>query len=263
MEINEMRKVNHAKENNGSVAKNKNFQWSLYHSLAIYNLDSIYTFIPKNACSTMRFSIAVQNGFLDENSDKNWIHENNNTFSTSQEFAMRCKYAFVILRCPFRRIASAYLNKVVDGVTEFIPEGSTDPLDVSFRVFLSIVMSQNAYKPTMDSHWRPQVDFLLFENYDDYFCLEDFNYFQNVLLDKGLRLFDTRADLKHDTSSYEKLNGEYSNIPLSEIKKMKDGGVLPTYESLFTDECKDIVKSIYSNDIQLYIEKFGQKGLLF
>ena len=59
-----MRKVNHAKENNGSVAKNKNFQWSLYHSLAIYNLDSIYTFIPKNACSTMRFSIAVQNGFL-------------------------------------------------------------------------------------------------------------------------------------------------------------------------------------------------------
>jgi len=25
MEINEMRKVNHAKENNGSVAKNKNF----------------------------------------------------------------------------------------------------------------------------------------------------------------------------------------------------------------------------------------------
>jgi hypothetical protein len=139
MEINEMRKVNHAKENNGSVAKNKNFQWSLYHSLAIYNLDSIYTFIPKNACSTMRFSIAVQNGFLDENSDKNWIHENNNTFSTSQEFAMRCKYAFVILRCPFRRIASAYLNKVVDGVTEFIPEGSTDPLDVSFRVFLSIL----------------------------------------------------------------------------------------------------------------------------
>jgi len=258
-----MRKVKHSKENNISVAKNQNFQWTLYHSLAIYNLDSVYTFIPKNACSTMRFSIAVQNGFLDENSDKDWIHENNNTFSASQEFAIRCKYAFVILRCPFRRIASAYLNKVVDGITEFIPEGNKAPLDVSFRVFLAIVANQNSYKPTMDSHWRPQVDFLLFENYDDYFCLEDFNYFQNVLLDKGLKLFDTRTDLKHDTSSYEKLNGEYSDTPSSEIKKMKDGGTMPSYESLFTDECKSIVRNIYANDIQLYTEKFEQKGLLF
>ena len=47
-----------------SIDKISDNNYSKNHTLSIYSIDAIYTLIPKNACSTMRYSIALANGFI-------------------------------------------------------------------------------------------------------------------------------------------------------------------------------------------------------
>ena len=97
----------------GPVAENRPHEFAMRHAFAVYESHAIFTFVPKNASTTMRYSIARNNRFIDETTDVDWHHSNNLTFCASQEFAVTADYAFVILRCPFRRLASAFLDKVV------------------------------------------------------------------------------------------------------------------------------------------------------
>jgi hypothetical protein len=59
---------------------------------------AIYSSIPKNACSTLRFSVALANGCVAEGADVNRIHENNETFKPTLAELVRANYAFVVLR---------------------------------------------------------------------------------------------------------------------------------------------------------------------
>ncbi|TAL45777.1 MAG: hypothetical protein EPN89_11775, partial [Methylovulum sp.] len=68
-----------------NLSKNQQHQFAQGHALRIYNSNSIYSFIPKNACSTMRVSLAIANGCIADTDkldelDFNWIHNNNDTF---------------------------------------------------------------------------------------------------------------------------------------------------------------------------------------
>ena len=95
------------------ISENDLYTFSSSYTLSIYPIDAICTFIPKNACTTLRYSIAVANGFLKDINDIAWIHSNNSTFISTQREVALAKYTFVVLRCPFRRVASAFLEKFV------------------------------------------------------------------------------------------------------------------------------------------------------
>ena len=96
-----------------SIHVNTKHRFAQQHALNLYRKDALYSFIPKNACSTMRLSVAMANGFIKHKRDYNWIHQNNGTFSAELRDLVRCQYAFVILRDPFSRLVSAYLDKIV------------------------------------------------------------------------------------------------------------------------------------------------------
>ena len=100
---------------NSYVKLNKNMQHKLAqnHALRIYKSNSIYSFIPKNGCSTMRLSLALANGCISDPKDFEWIHNNSLTFSADLPSLLLADYTFVILRCPFARLASVYLDKIV------------------------------------------------------------------------------------------------------------------------------------------------------
>ena len=83
------------------------------HALKIYKTGAIDTFIPKNACSTMRLSVAIANCCIADASGFEWIHNNNDTFRANLEDLIRATYTFVILRDPFVRLASCFLDKIV------------------------------------------------------------------------------------------------------------------------------------------------------
>ena len=101
-----------------NLNQNPSFKFANNHALMIYNSDALYTFIPKNACSTMRLSLAMANGCISDTKDYNWIHKNNATFVVNLVEIIKAKYTFVILRDPFRRLASVYIDKIVDRTVE-------------------------------------------------------------------------------------------------------------------------------------------------
>ena len=244
-----------------NLKENEFYDFSVDHLLLIYSLDAICTFIPKNACTSLRFSIAVSNGFLKDISDLHWIHENNDSFQPSKRETAIAKYTFVVLRCPFTRVVSCFFDQVVFNKYFDFTDTSGNKLNLSFHDFLQIVKSQK--RSDRNEHWRNQSDFLHYEKYDDYFSLEQFPEAINKLSNKGLKFFDTRNEMKHSLLGMNKVDGNFSKTNELEIIKMKEDGNIPSYKSMFNEETINLVKEIYSDDIDLYLSKFGDKNLLF
>ena len=96
-----------AKAENVLLAENKRHQFARYHAWSLYHHAAIYTFIPKNACTTLRFSVAVDNCFLDHGSDPDWLDNNNPTFSAALGFSVMGHYGLAVPACPFQRLAAA------------------------------------------------------------------------------------------------------------------------------------------------------------
>ena len=254
------RRLKNAKIEEVPLKENRRHNFSALYSLSVYPLDAVYTFIPKNACSTLRFSIAIANGFIDGINDIEWIHSNNQTFVSTQREIAKAKYTFTILRCPFTRVASSFLDYIVDGDFTF-KDLNENKLSINFFEFLQIIQSQA--REDRDQHWRNQSDFLHYEIYDDYFSLESFSYAIKTLSDKGLDIKDTRKYIKHDISSLKRIDGDFSKIKEVELKKIKDDGFAPNYESMFTKAEIELVQDIYSDDLKLYKSHFGDEQLLF
>ena len=242
------------------VSQNKSYTFSLSHTLSIYPLDAVYTFIPKNACSTLRYSIAIANGFLGDFSDIKWIHENNQTFMSTPREVSLASYTFVILRCPYTRIASCFLDKIIKEERSF-KDTMGNKLNLSFRDFLTAIKYQ--HRSERDEHWRNQSDFLHYERYDEYFSLESFSEAINSLGARGFKVHDTRAALKHDLKNIERIDGDFSITKADKLKKMKEEGCAPSYKSMFGDVEIKLIKDIYNDDINLYKSHFGDNCLLF
>ena len=269
--------LNFASRSNCPLDQNDAHGFARAHAFAFYRQRSLYSFIPKNACSTLRFSLAVANGVLRPEADVDWIHANNPTFVAGQDFIATCDYAFVVLRCPFRRLASCYLDKIVGGerhLRNLMPRWdyrlhrACGRAALSRRVqalsFEDFVMRVTAQDPRdMDSHWRPQVDFLLFDRYDDYFAVQRFDIARQVLADRGIPVVDTRDRLGHDTSRLRKVGGAMARVPAQEIRRMKANGCVPEAASLYNDRCIAAVRRAYAEDIALYRARFGAEMLLF
>lgn len=243
-----------------AIKNNNQYVFSLKHALSIYPIDAIYTFIPKNACSSLRYSTAIANGFIGDIGDIDWIHKNNIAFMPTQREIAIANYTFVVLRCPFTRVASCFFNQVVDGEIDF-KDTNGSRLSISFNDFLKIIRSQERHQ--RNQHWRNQSDFLHYERYDEYFSLELFSKAITSLGERGFQLHDTRETLGHSNQFFERTDGSFPKVKEIEIKKMKEDSVLPNYSSMFGDEEIKLVNEIYKDDIELYKRNFGASNLLF
>ena len=240
--------------------ENSLHNWSSNYALSIYPINSVYTFIPKNACSTLRFSIAIENGFIKDLKDIQWIHNNNSTFKSTQREVSLASYTFVVLRCPYTRIASCFLDKIVDEVISFNDEMGKK-VSLNFYEFLLHINSQQPSE--REQHWRNQSDFLHYEKYDEYFSLELFSEAIASLADHGLKVHDTRESINHGISNLKTIDGDFSKMKAEQIKKMKEEGSAPNYKSMFSKVEIDLVNEIYKDDMNLYKSHLGESELLF
>ena len=253
--------LNFASEGNLPLAKNAKHKFAAAHALCIYPANAIYTFIPKNACSTLRFSIAVANGCIPSDGDVRWIHKNNPTFSADLRSLVTSSYTFVILRCPFERLVSAFLDKVVDMhpmAWSLTPtsEGDLNPADLTFRKFVILLSSKNGLRS--DIHWRPQADFLVYRAYDRYFDFHDMVEVKRELFERiGLGVKDVRDKTGHSISRFERTEGRFADTPVREILTLKREKKLPTLASLFDAEIWDTVAELYRKDAAIYRDLAG------
>lgn len=246
------------------LGHNKPFRFALTRALKLFRQNAIYTFIPKNACSTMRLTLAIENGCIRDESEHGWIHANNSTSVARLEDLITADYTFVVLRDPFIRIASCYLDKIlqkhppVAHMETWLGERGLNLDEISFVEFLRFLSSGDMV--SADEHWRPQTDFLIFDDYDEYFCIENFEHAVSTLNAKlGIRVVDSRPFLGHGRDQLHEFDSksDLSRTPVSEFARMRSEGRTPALQNLFSEECVDLVKHLYKADIEEYRRRIG------
>lgn len=257
------RLLKYARSDDGKLRDNQKHQVAASHALKIYKSGAIYTFIPKNACSTMRLSLAIANCCIADASGFEWIHENNDTFRADLDDLVRAGYTFVILRDPFARLASCFLDKIVSQAPSArrlreLVEGDLDLDEITFADFINFL--DDAAVRGGNMHWRPQTDFLVYDRYDDYFAVENFTVAAKAIKDRaGLEVVDARPLTEHGLDRYHLLSADldHSRTPANGIARLQRDGDCPDPRSLFTRPIVDSVARLYADDIRLYAEKIG------
>ena len=268
MQLHQQRQFRYSDTGMHSLTSNQRHGFALSNAMKIFALNAAYSMIPKNGCSTIRLSIALANGCICDATRVDWIHLNNKSFPMTTEGAFQVDYAFVILRCPYQRLYSAFLDKIVNMDLEAWnlynqTARRFHPHEITFRNFVSLIKAIPTSR--LDIHWRPQVDFLLYEEYDDVFSLEDFKRAETILEQRiGLKLVDSRTYLKHDIAAVEKKVGveNAADLPALELLIMKRTGSLPDVKSFYDDQIMPEVSLIYRDDIKLYCERLGETALM-
>lgn len=255
------RRLRYASASDRALDRNTQHAFAAAYALSIYDSGAVYSFIPKNGCSTMRLSLAIANGAIGGADEINWIHHNNFSFTATRREIATARYTFAIVRCPFARLASCYLDKIVGRNQPFwkldhAMQSTLDPNDYTFRTFVETLADPEMRE--LDEHWRPQHDFLVYENYDDIFDLARFRKAAATLEEKiGFRVHDARRHTRHGIDGLTRVGGCGPDTPPLEILTMRTRGEVPEPANLYDDELVARVAEWYADDLALMRERFA------
>lgn len=248
------------KGNLSNLHDNQEHNFAIKHTSIHYQSNSICTWIPKNGCSNLRYSIAKQNGAITNIEEISWIHKNNDCFNASTKEALQANYAFVILRNPFKRLLSFFLDKLCHPPHDK-SEGSYNHAfkvfnfrgELSFVDFIDYIW-ENPNSIDSDEHTKPQCDFLLYRKYDSYFALERIKEANQLIYDKtGILIDDIRDKNSIFTTKGHKHSPDIaSTTTANEIKIYLDQNKKPIAENMYTNEMIKKVAALYLQDILLY-----------
>jgi hypothetical protein len=261
MANNKNQRFNFIHNNNADIYNNPAFQFAQKHALCLYQKKAIYSFIPKNGCTTLRTSLAVANGLLDENTisttNINWVHNNTYTFSADLRELICAKYRFTILRCPYTRAVSLFLDKFVDKtpVAWNFYRQTSNIYDLNTLTFTDFINHLYKYPHIIngDIHWRRQTDFLIYQDYEDYFDFDDFTMIEKTLENKlSLKIIDTRQITKHGKDQYELISEKnYATTSTNKLLNLKLKGKRPNNQNMLNNELKTKIRKIYQTDFDL------------
>lgn len=260
------------------------------HALYIQNSNSIYTYIPKNGCTNLRHAIVEANSDGTHQFDQ--MGRIARSYIATEDQLARLDYIFVVYRCPFRRISSLFLDKIVtDGYPlkklransfsgsriPLLPRAMEwlynrnilQPIDrdtFTFRDFLRLLEYPQAL--SFNHHWTPQSWFgieQLGQRYDDVFSLERFQQAVPIIAEKAkITVEDVRKISNHSTQGFTKVTeGCFADTPVNELREMKAANHIPAHSAMFDDEAVNMVSKLYGDDIAMYRHHFGADDLLF
>ena len=265
-----------------TLAANAEHGFAARYALCHFGANAVYSFIPKNACSTLRVSLALANGAIGGLEQWTWIHHNNPTFRASLRDLATARFTFVILRCPHARLASVFLDKIVGRQPEYwqLNRATGDRLDPArfcFRDFVGLVtgpeLAADGMEPraglVLNEHWRPQVDFLVYAEYDAWYAVERMAAARTDLAERiGLELVDARPLTRHGTDRFDLLDsapggGSFADMPLAALAELQAGGRAPAHAALYDAALADTVARSYADDLALYAGRIGSETLTF
>ncbi|UOD51427.1 sulfotransferase family 2 domain-containing protein [Orrella daihaiensis] len=226
------------------------------------SLNILFTYIPKNACSTLKYSLGVAS---------KEISREQNPHMTEHKFRYADKRALypsnsrpiICFRNPFERLVSAFLDKFARSVPEAEASLVLDKIrkiknigdnrSISFIDFVRFLKDQPSRQ--LDLHWRPQVDFIFFESYYEVFLVDTLTDQWNLHF-PDIPLLDF---IPHSTSKRYDCNEVSYDIPADELFKNYNSLGFPANSSFLNDEIVDIIQFRYFDDIQIYNGQSGKK----
>ena len=249
-----------------NLAQNQEHNFAKRFTLYNFSSSAMCTFIPKNACTSLRYSFALANGFVRDLDDIDWIHGNNNSQQADENELRNCCYSFIILRSPFTRLSSYFLDKIVGNFGEISANDKSYENsflnkfckleNLTFEKYINIIW-ENPKIIYKDLHTIPQIDFLLFDEYDNWIALEKLSKeINNIELKSEVKFIDTRNHVSNTTKGYKLNSKEYhGDITVKKLRDLKRKNFLPAHANLFNEETSYKLLMTYLSDVFLYIEK--------
>lgn len=285
------RLLRYAQGSFGPLTMNGPHQFALDYAVAVYPRNTIFSFIPKNGCTSLRYSAALENQVITGPEGLAWVHSNNTSFRATFRDLVTASYSFVVLRCPFRRLVSCFLHKIVDQPSEApslqarawedrlerkgpigrpfarimqraINVGLAGQDDISFADFVALLETRSGLRHGI--HWRPQVDYLVYRDYDDVFRLEDMTSVAATVRAKaGFAIHDARPLTGHGNDARDRIDaGFFGRTRAGILRRLKAEMKVPAYERFFDAELYRRVARLYREDVELYARQFGQSALM-
>ena len=248
------------KGNLSNLKSNQDHEFAIKHTLCHYKSNAVCTWIPKNGCSNLRYSVSKENGAISSIDEIEWIHRNNDCFNANTKEALQADYTFIILRNPFKRLLSFFLDKLchpqeeqTDGSYKHAQETFSFSENNSFLDFINYIW-ENPNSIYNDEHTRPQCDFLLYRQYDDYFALEGIDAANLRIYEMtGIKIDDIRDKNSIFTSKGREYSQEItSTTQANKIKVSLDNNKVPFAENMYSNEMLKKVSTLYLQDILLY-----------
>lgn len=236
-------------------------------------LKLVYVAIPKNACTSLKMA-AINATEMDAEFSNAAVSvhafmKSHFAFPQESKEAQQAREDFrwiVVLRNPFSRLVSAYLNKIVgserDPAKHFgrvqklrhgLPTGSLDPKrGVTFAEFIRGVAGTTDIEA--DEHWRQQSIYVGTDlnRYAYVGRLEGFQKMGDDLAEFGLRL----VPANRNRTVYMTVGeiGEAADILPAQIQAAK---AKPAAKSFYREDLVELVARRYAQDINLYHRAFG------
>ena len=248
------------KGNLSNLKSNQDHEFAIKHTLCHYKSNTVCTWIPKNGCSNLRYSVSKENGAISSVDEIEWIHRNNDCFNANTKESLKADYTFIILRNPFKRLLSFFLDKLchpqeeqTEGSYQHAQETFNFSENNSFLDFINYIW-ENPNSIYNDEHTRPQCDFLLYRQYDDYFALEGIDAANLRIYEKtGIKIDDIRDNNSIFTSKGREYSQEItSTTQANKIKVSLENNKVPFVENMYSNEMLKKVSTLYLQDILLY-----------
>jgi SAM-dependent methyltransferase len=238
----------------------------------------IYCPIPKNACTLFR-TIMVKHSDAGEKYEKSQhdIHKylvQNDTGVKLNDFLELKKseyFKFVVLRNPFDRLVSAYLDKiakrhklapfvrdVVESVYNSLDQEPDYRRSITFSQFVHYLVKTEDY--SLNEHWRPQHTFLgegmiefdligQFEKLD--LVIESLENKFGFPLETQVSNHITNYD-NDDRHNLERFNDAYP-------KQLRSLEAFPKACQFYTPELEQLIRDRYTKDFEIYERQFETK----
>lgn len=232
--------------------------FALRHLYVYPRLRLAYTYIPKNACTSFKRTLGQGQGWLAPDAPSAHEMDPRRWLSGLVRYP-RAEEKIVVLRDPFDRLLSGYLNRflmrgdpAVDhamstGLADVTGPGSTAD-DVTFSHFVEYLARTPGRR--LNEHWRPQSDFLT-GSYTRYIRFDHLTEDTGFLTERGLPLQARRG---HGTSADRRdLGPGWADRKARRLRRVrKEKGALPERENMFDERLYSLVADRYAQDVELF-----------
>ncbi len=253
------------------------------HYLVSHKHQLIYCNISKNATQLFRTMI------VEHSDDKDKFHQFiKQSNSTVNEYLLRNDtgvritdysylnapeyFKFVILRNPFERLVSAYIDKFVKNE---MPQPFAHPVIKDVHRYLGIepdlrkgitfnhfikYLATTKNDMYLDTHWRPQHSFLglgLFKKFDFIGQFENLDLVIEYLENKfGFKIQTQNVSHSKHITRYGNMNAneKFHNLYPEQLRTL-DG--FPKARQLYSPQLEELVRKRYAEDIAIYEQEFN------
>lgn len=235
-------------------------------------LKAVYCGIPKNACTL--FKTAWVKNSEEEDSFKRsgqnvHVYLNRRSRSLSANYLLECLsskeyFKFVILRNPFDRIVSGYLDKIAkhavpESFAQDVIQAVHRSLGKDFNLEKSITFSQfvdylvSTPDNCLNDHWRPQSNFVLGVNFD---LVAQFSSLESAIssIQKKLGITIDSKPCGHATTyKHFEDKKDFHHMYPHELRTL---GAFPTPALLCPKPIKDKLYLRFIDDVKLFEHHF-------